>query len=606
MGVRRGVRRASVLAAIAGAAVWAGTTGCSSPVGLGAEDDLRRSVLESVRRELAESEGSPQTRLLDRAAPSVPATLSPDIVDELNQMAGPDAYRYDVGGLPVSTDLLGRPQPVVAIDLRRAVRTGVARNLDIEFARIAPAIAESDVVEAAAAFDWLFVQNLEWANTDTEVQTQTAIFSAFDARQTITSTTGVQRTLTTGGRFTLEQQMSYIDNYTIGNTEFFPDPGVDVTLRAELQQPLLRNFGSDVSLAQVRINRNQERNSIAALRATLLDTILNIEVAYWDVWQAHRNVLIIQKLLDRGIEVRDQLEQRRIIDATPAQVADATSRVENRKRLLLIAQNNLRAASDQLKLLMNDPELSVGSETLLLPSDRAVDEAIYFSKLDALARAIEERPEVQQALLSLDNTAINQSVADNQRLPQLDARLELRYNALEDNVGDAYEEIADGELIDYLAGLFFSQPIGNRAAEAQFRQRRLERMQASVSYRNTIRNIVFEVKRSLDDVSTFYQLVEQTRDARLAAAEVLRALLVEKDTIGAFDVQSLDLELNRQESLSQREQDEVQALADYMRGLAALHDSMGTSLERNQIDFVVPDADEVFTSPNRTRVSNAN
>lgn len=519
-------------------------------------------------------------------------------------MAGPEAYRYDAAGLPASEDLLGRSTRVVTLDLQRAVRSSVKRNLDVEFARIAPAIAESNVVEALAAFDWAFFQNLEYANTDTESATQVAFISAFDSRQTITSTTGLQRNLTTGGQLTLEQQLSYTDNTTI-NTTFFPDPATSIRLRAELQQPLLRNFGSDATLAQVRLNRNAERDSIAELRGTLLQSVLDVETAYWDLYEAHRDVLILQSLLERGVRVRDQLEERRIIDATPAQVADATARVEDRKRLLLVAQNNLRAASDRLKLLINDPELDIGDETLLIPADRAVDEPVFFSKVDALTNAIEKRPEVAQAILSLDNTAINQAFAANQRLPQLDARLEIRYNALEENIRDSYEEIFDGELIDYLAGLFFRQPIGNRAAEAEFRQRRLERLQATVSYRNTIRNVVFEVKRALDDLTTFYRLVEQTRDARLAAAEVLRALLVEKETIGSFDVQSLDLELNRQESLAQREQDEAQALADYMRSLARLHDAMGTSLERNGIAFVVPNADEVFEGPRRERRAGA-
>ncbi|MEL7472583.1 MAG: TolC family protein, partial [Planctomycetota bacterium] len=510
------------------AAAMVTAAGCASPLASSSQDDLRRSVLESARRDLAEASEYPEVRQTERADPSVPDRLPPRVLDELNRMAGPEAYLDMGAALPPGTqDLLGRPQQTVSLDLQRAVRTAVGRNLDIEFARLEPAIGESNVVQANAAFDWVFFQNLEWANTDNQAQAQTAFFSAFDARQTLTSTTGLQKALTSGGAITLEQQLSYIDNYTIEGTEFTPDPAFDLTLRAQLDQPLLRDFGSDFALAQVRLNRNAERDSIAGLRATLLDTILNTEVAYWDLWQAHRNVLIIRELLGRGETVRDQVEERRIIDATPAQIADATARVEDRKRLLLEAENNLRAASDQLKLLINDPQLDVGTELVLLPLDNAVDEAIFFSKIDALSNAIGKRPEVQQAILSMDNTAINQDVAQNQRLPQLDLRAEIRYNALEDGFDETYAEAFDGELIDYLVGMFYEQPIGNRAAEAEFRQRRLERMQAGISYRNTIRNVVFEVERALDDVVTFYRLVEQTRDARLAATEVLRALLVE-------------------------------------------------------------------------------
>jgi hypothetical protein len=103
-----------------------------------------------------------------------------------------------------------------------------------------------------------------------------------------------------------------------------------------------------------------------------------------------------------------------------------------------------------------------------------------------------------------------------------------------------------------------------------------------------------EVKGSLDNVTTNFELIEIVRVARIAAAEELRTLLVEKQTIAGYTVERLDLELNRQESLAQKERDEVAALTDYHTAIADLYAAMGKSLDRNRINFVVPDADEVF------------
>ncbi len=562
--------------------------GCTSPVSQDAERSLRDSVVEATKREIAEAEGNPEVRTFTRQPGTVRDTLSDRVLPELDRMAGPGSYSDDPSAVPMPETLQGLEQDVVAIGLQRAMRSTVERNLELQFGRIAPAIRQSQVIAAEATFDWVFFQNLEYSNTDSRQFAQTTFFPSFDARHTLTSTTGIRRTLSTGGQFTLQNQLTYVDNYTLGTT-FFPNPGEQVIVTAQLDQPLLRNFGSDVALAQIRLNRNAERSSVQDYKSTLIRLVTEAESAYWNLYQSHRDVLILESLLRKGETVRDQLKERAIIDATPAQIADAVSRVENRKRQLLIAQNNLRRASDQLKQLMNDPDLAVGSEVLLVPLDTPIDEAVQYSKLEALMTAMDHRPEVLLAVLSLDDTGIRQTVAANQRLPQLDARLQLRLNGLDDDVGGAYDEAFSGEFIDYLAGIFFEQPVGNRAAEAQFRQRRLERMQAGISYRNTVQNVALEVKTALDSVGLNYRLIEQARDARLAASEVLRALLVEKETIRSLTVERLDLELSRQETLAQRERDEVAALADYQRSIATLHAAMGTALERNRIDFVVPD-----------------
>jgi len=113
-----------------------------------------------------------------------------------------------------------------------------------------------------------------------------------------------------------------------------------------------------------------------------------------------------------------------------------------------------------------------------------------------------------------------------------------------------------------------------------------------VGYRRIVQDVVLSVKRSLRDVATNYQLIEQSRSARLAATENLRTLEVQKKTIQALSPEFLNLEFQRQESLALAELEEIAALANYNIALADLYASTGTALERNQIKFVVPDAGE--------------
>lgn len=571
----------------------AALSGCSSPLAIQTERDLKRSVLDSVRRETAQAQKFPAIRTTERENGLEQLKLKPELLPQLEGIAGPASY--DKNNFPMDMDLLGQPQAFAPITLERAIRTAAVNNLQVQFARLAPAISETQVVAAQGTFDTVLFHNSEWNNVDEPRALSRQGFSTFglptDNRQVITNSTGLKRALTSGGAVTFQHDLTYtaIDTPTASNV---PDPTKEVGWILRLEQPLLRGFGSDVTLAQVRLNKNSERDQVCQLKTNLIKTVSDTEKAYWQLVQAQRNLLIVQRLYERGIKTSQQVNAREGLDANPAQIADAKANVASRRGDVIQGQNTFRAASDALKILVNDPDHPIGDETLLVPVDDALDAPITFSLLDVLLAAVRNRSEVQQAILSIDNTSIRQQVADNARLPKLDLRLQTKFSGLEDDYTAAYDQTISGAFIDYLVGLQFEIPLGNRPAEAQYRQRRLERMQATIAYRNTVQNVVLECKRALRSVVTNYRLIEQRRVGRYAAAENLRSLEVEMEINRGMDAQSLDLKLRRQEALSQAEQLEIQALVEYNIALAQLYAAMGTALEHNKIDFKIPDADD--------------
>ena len=66
--------------------------GCSSPLAVQSERDLRKSVLDSVRRELAEAEKFPALRPTTREAGVERLNLKPELMPEYERMAGPQSY----------------------------------------------------------------------------------------------------------------------------------------------------------------------------------------------------------------------------------------------------------------------------------------------------------------------------------------------------------------------------------------------------------------------------------------------------------------------------------------------------------------------------------
>lgn len=573
-----------------------GASGCvSTPFEQESEQALRRAVIDSAEREMREAQASPASVVVSREDLIGGLGIRPEFVAELEAMAG--AASYDWSTLHLGDDLLHRPAQSVTISLERAIRTAMEHNIAVQFARIGPGVSEAQVQAAEAAFDWAFFStaSLNKVNSPQVASSFQGTVSPVNSSnvETLSNSLGLRRNLVGGGRLTTQLDTSYVDNNTPGQTNT-PDPSIPVSFLLQWDQPLLRGAGSEVSHAEIRVARNAERNSVQTVRRDLTRVLTDTEKTYWDLCRSVYDVLIIERLLNRGVEVRRQLEQRLPLDANQAQIADARARVEQRRADLQRARTQVRIVSDRLKTLMNDPQLPVGSEIVLLPADRPTDQPIRFSLLESLRQAVAYRPEVQQAILAIDDASIRQVVARNARLPDLSARLQVRWAALDENLGSASGDLFNGEYVDYLVGLNFEQPLGNRRAEADFRRRRLERSQSILAFRNSVQSAASDVKVALNRVALNYSLTAQTGSSRFAASEILRVLQVEKDFRQGFTVERLDLELNRQESLASAERQEVLAIIEYNQSIADLFQAMGTTLERNKVSLIAPSTDQTL------------
>lgn len=558
-------------------------------------EPLRTSIRLDAEQALADASTNPEARTLQRTNRLRELGFSDQRLDELNRMGGPRAYDDQALG-DLGTDLLGRasdtaPAPL-AISLRRAVNAAVDHNLDLQSARLTPAIAQADVVAADAAFDWVFFADFSWNGTDepsrVPVVNGIPVGGGGSVNQSVAYNTGLRKQLVTGGEFSISQGQTYFDDSS-PTTDFAPDPSNSANLTVGYNQPLLRNFGADTTLAQVRIARNAERNAVQSVRQSVIDTITETERAYWNLVLAERSYRILRRSLDRGIETRDRIEARLKVDARPAEFSDAQATVERRRSDLIRAANTLRRASDRLKVLMNDPNLPVGSEVVLVPLDLPVEEPLTYSLFDSLDLALRNRPDLAQALLSIDDASIRQQLAKNQTLPRLDFSIRGVAQGLDTGVDNAYDQIGDTDFVNWALGLNFEQAIGNRAAEASLRSAQLQRLQSVIAYERVRQNAVDQVVASLRSVVEQYQLIEQTRVERLASAENLRTLLALEKTIATLDANFLNLKLTRQDNLARAELSELQATIDYNIAIAELYRATGEAPERNRVEVVVPD-----------------
>jgi outer membrane protein len=569
-----------------------GLAGCENALKRQDDAELQRVFDATLEREA----GSSAVAL----APEETTAPRSDVFESLKgrraqlDAMGPQAKDAGVG-LDVGPDLTETKPGEVILTLHKAVASAVENNLLVQQARLTEAMSQTDIIRAEAVFDTVLFASGGYSNSNQPQPTVNTggggailLNPAADQRNW-TMTTGLQQRFATGTNLSVSSSMGWLDIEDPGNV-VTPNPSYDTSVNLTLSQPLLRGFGLDVNLAQVRLARNQDRRAVQAVRQQLLNTVAQVEAAYWQVYLQRQRLVSARWLLKVGEDVRNLLERRRGYDASLAQYADAVSKVEDRRSQIIRAERELQRAVNNLKQVMNEPLLPPGGSETIVIADAPVDQALRYSVGDALASAMAQNPQIAAALLGIDDASISIDVADNGRLPQLDLQASGALYGLASGLGDSWGSLGDNDWIEYAIGAVFSQPLGNRAAEAEYRRARLARSRAVIGYRSAVQDTVLAVRNALQDAAAAYRLIDQTRAQRLAAAENMRALAIEEENIAQLTPEFLALKFLRQDSLAVTQLAEAAALADYNVAIANLYSAIGSGLERNRIELKLVDA----------------
>lgn len=589
------MRRAfSLLAMSLAGTVWT-HGGCATPFAKQeGEQILHERIAAAIDRELTTL--APDEPLIEttQPPPEVQETLA-DRMGELDEI-GP-RIPFPRSTLDLGPDLTGRRQEEVAINLEASIRSSVENNFGIQISRLQPAINETDVVAAEAVFDAVFFGDVgyDWIDEPTIVA-GTGPGMIFGNPATVQDRfrfeTGLRKRLTTGGEVTVATGLDRVNDQSGGPVTFFPDPAYQAAIDLGLRQPLLRGFGTSVNTATIRLSRNLQRSAIEQLKGDLLEILELTEAAYWDLVFAWDDIEVREWLLRVGIQVRDIMGRRRDFDTKPAEYSDAVATVEQRKAAVIAARRTVRGASDALKAIMNDPRLTVGSEELLVPVDVMVEQPIRYSLREAMVTGVANRPEIQRAILDIDDASIRQLVADNARLPLLDVLAGMRFSGQYGSASGAYNNLFQGNFINYTLGLVFEQQIGNRTAQAGYRKSRLQRSAAVIAYQRAVQAVVLEVKVALRDCRVNYELIAAQRSNRIAQAENLRTLQVEEETLAGLTPEFLNLKFQRQDRLANAERELVRALVNYNKSVAGLYRAMGVGMTMNRIDLEIVGEDD--------------
>ncbi len=477
---------------------------------------------------------------------------------------------------------LAREGPRVGVTLEDCLRRALAHNLTIQIARFGPAVRSAGVREAEALFDPSWFMNNAVSRIRRDAGTALAGAATLTAKQWDFAS-GVAALLPTGGTVRLAQDWTFLDS----NSAFImPNPQYDSELVLEIAQPLLRDAGPFVTRSPIVLARLDHTISLADFETALLDTLLEVERTYWQLVVAETRVRAVREAVEAAEENLRIARLRHREGKDPRVIVSlAESAVTSRQADLLVAELDLARTSDRLKRLLNDPELPLDDPSILRAAEQPlhtplpVDRALLH---ESMRTAMMKRPELARADAAIEQAAVRERVARNGLLPRLDLVGSYGLNGLDNQLGNALDEGFGTEFFDWLVGVEFEVPLGNRARASAYDRARLQQAEATRRHEDTRQAILLEISEAVRNLAAAEETIRATRAAREAAEQTLRDQQANV-TAGAALVKDL---LEAQRDLADAKVREMEALAGYMTALASLQRAQGTLLAYNHIRLV--------------------
>lgn len=407
--------------------------------------------------------------------------------------------------------------------------------------------------------------------------------SASTRRDLTDASARVTQPLPTGGSLSvgIEPPLAYLylpNGVTPG--QFNPTYSADYVFR--VSQPLLRNAGTDVALAPIRIAQLRTDQTRWELEEALNDQVRSVEQAYWRLYAAHiqleavRAIIPIAEESVRVQELRMQAERSILAD-----VARARFQLEGFRNTEQALRATVRRRVLELRQLMGGDAFL---EPLLLPSEQPQEIPPPMDIGACVATAFSQRPLLNELRTEMAERRTQLTVAKNGVLPQVDLRGEYRSSGIDDQLGSAFDQANTSDYTSWTLGVGVEIPLGNKTQLSRRNVAEEELMKSQILLAANEKKVAFEVTQVVSDLQAQWERVQIARRQAEQTQEWLRVSQIRyhQPPAAGSSQDGLLLALSDLQSAMRSYVDAVgdvgSTLSDYHTLLADLRKAQGTSL----------------------------
>ena len=459
-------------------------------------------------------------------------------------------------------------------------------------------------VEAALAdFDAQFTSSVAWMNSDeprNTVTTNPNIPLVFQQDQ-VQANAEIAKKTANGTQLFFRSISTYTTN---SNPLFNPDPlvagGFQVlesvyrtAFEAEFRQPLLRGRGAFINRMPIVISRISTDQQIANLEAQLQNYVTNVEIRYWDLYCAYRNLDAAKTGRNAAIEtwriVKDQFDEGSEVNIQ--QVAQAAEQYHFFDAQVIDAYNSVLNAEGAMRFLLG---WASTDGQMIRPIDEPVMAPLEFEWCNTLCEALTYRPELRQERWEIKKRELALAYSKNSLLPELNVSGSYQVLGNGDVFGDdgstpSFPNPGSGALNNLYGGNFqqfnlnaeFNMPIGFRRELANVRNAQLKLAREIAR----LEDAELEVGKELSEA---FRALQANQSIMQSSFNRWKETRIESDHFEELEiegVETLDVALDAQRRQSQAEIAFYTAVCEYNKTIALIHRRKGTTLPHAGIHF---------------------
>ncbi len=488
----------------------------------------------------------------------------------------------------------------VPITLNDVVNMMIERNLDLRSNRLSPrssyfqSLVFYRALQPSIRFGGNIIRNTNQSNNQLN-----GVGQLFTSQLRGNYSVSFSQQLETGTSIGVDATMNRLSSSS--NLSTF-NPSYSGQISYSIGQHLLRDRGRTIITRPILIGQNNEKISEIQFETQMTNLLVQAQKTYWDLVFAGEDLKVKQRSLDLAQRTLDENKMKvEIGTLAPIDVVQTQSEVASRREQLVVSTYNITSAEDQIKKLTSGERDASMFLVKLQPSEspRRPDSVQIPTLEEAVRIAVENRPEMRQALLDMKNKDIDVTYTKNQKLPILDVTASYNQNGIggrllvrsgiggaasqeiPGGIGDAFRNLFGYNYTGYQMGFSFVLPLGNKAAEADYSRALNERQLSQSKLEATAQSVALEVRNAITQV-------EMNR-ARIETAQITRQLALQRmeaeQTKFGLGTSTLRFVLEEQRNVAQAETNELQSIVNFTKSLVDLDKAMGMSLKKNNIEI---------------------
>ncbi|MGA9244480.1 MAG: TolC family protein, partial [Silvibacterium sp.] len=413
---------------------------------------------------------------------------------------------------------------------------------------------------------------------------------------TIEFESGYSQAFSTGTNFTVS---SFGYRQTTNSIFNVLSPQITTGFNFTVNQPLLQGFGLATNQRYIHLAKKNLQLTDLAFKAQVIATISQVQNIYWDLVNAYQDSQIKQRSLDFANEtLRDDQKQFDLQNIPAMQVMKDQSAVASAEGDLTVSKAALRLQEllikNALTKAITDPafaDMPVIPLDLTSPPDPNESQPID----QLIAEAEKNRPDVSEDAIAMQIAQNNLSTIRNELLPRLSVYgqfigagfggqpnpacalgEEECSTTLPTGFPGAFKDTFNYSSPEYQVGFQLSVTLRNRVAKADQFRAVLDYRQREISYEQSKKSILLDVRNS--------QFALQQAQARVTATQKARDLAQK-----TFDIAKQEQKLGAMSTYDTLTAEQALAVAEsavfvaqnaYERAKVSIDQSTGTTLNR--------------------------